>query len=213
MLGLSRDELVKTLDALTQRHRRVWLVRADGGDAVSKALVEHAFLADDLAFANPRTVTNVSLLLPQTPVRDRLPEAIQHPTGVVFGDQVRLIGYDVGQSLAPELAMPVTLYWQPVAPLTRRYKYILRLVSEEGDMLATTETEPYSGFLPTTTWPVGRTIVEYTGVPVSAKVAPGKTRLTLQVYDAETLQKLPVTQSTGIETGRDQETVILAAQP
>jgi len=198
---------------LTQSYRRVWLVRADGGDAVSKVMVEHAFLADDLAFANPRTVMNVSLLLPQTPVRDRPPEAIRHPTGVVFGDQVRLVGYDVAQPLAPELALPVTLYWQPVAPLARRYKYILRLVSEEGDVLGTTEVEPYNGYLPTTTWPLGRTIVEYSGVPVSAQVALGKTRLTLQVYDAETLQKLPVTQAAGVEKGNDSETVYLSPTP
>ncbi|MDQ1301094.1 MAG: hypothetical protein QG637_1015, partial [Chloroflexota bacterium] len=214
LLGLPRDGFARELEALAQRHRRVWLVHAGTPVPEVAELLTHMFRVDDRAFANSRTNMNLYLLLPASPVRDQRPPAIEQPADVIFGGQVRLVGYDVGRPLTPESALPVTLYWQPVTPLARRYKYILRLVSDGAgvspQMLAQTETEPYSGLLPTTQWPAGATIVEYTGVPTSAGATPGKAYLTLQVYDAETLQKLPVTQTGSMERGRDHDAVILS---
>lgn len=209
----SRDALIGELDALTTRYRRIWLARADGDDPVSEWLRTRSFHADGRAFASPLASLRLDLFLAESPVRDRPPTEIEHPVEVVFGDQVRLVGYDLGQPLMAGGAWPVTLYWQPVAPLARRYKYILggsaeALHATPGQRQAT-ETEPYNGFLPTPMWPAGAIIVEYTGVPGTAVAAPPLLRPTLQVYDAETLQKLPVVRAVGVQAGPDPFTVVL----
>ena len=132
---------------------------------------------------------------------------------VVFGGQVRLLGYDQGQPLTPGGAIPVTLYWQPARQIDRRYKYILRLVAPDGETLSTTEREPYNGGLPTPAWPAGSTIMEYSEIPPPARRQQDKSRLVLQMYDAETLEKLPVTSVSGAEMGQDAHTVVLPVAP
>lgn len=218
----TRDALIRELDALKGHYRRIWLVRADGDDPVSEWLRTHNFHADSRKFASPAAMLQIDLFLTASPVRTELPP-IGHPTDVRFGDQVRLVGYDVGRPLMAAGALPVTLYWQPLAPLTRRYKYILAgdaasarpspSARWSGGWGSPTETEPYSGFLPTPTWPVTATIVEYTGVHVPAAGDGAALRLTLQVYDAETLEKLPVTRADGVAAGADPFTVALFAAP
>lgn len=213
LVGLPRAEFATELVALAQRHRRVWLIHAGGADPEVTSGLTQMFRADDRAFAHARSNMNLYLLLPMSPVRDQPPAAIEHPTNVVFGvqpGQVRLIGYEVGRPLAPGLALPVTLYWQPVTPLAQRYKYILRLVADGAPprVLAQTEMEPYSGLLPTPLWPAGATIVEYSGVPTSAGADSGKLYLSLQVYDAQTLQKLPVTVLGGAAQSQDPEVIL-----
>jgi hypothetical protein len=155
----------------------------------------------------------VDLLLSQSPVLAQPPAAIQHRVDAVFGGQVRLIGYDVGRPLLPDGAIPVTLYWQPTSQIGRRYKYILRLVASDGKTLSTTEREPYNGALPTPAWPAGATIMEYSEIPPAARERQDKTRLVLQMYDSETLEKLPVTSASGAEMGQDAHTVVLPVAP
>jgi len=215
----TRDALIQELDALKGRYRRIWLVRADGDDPVSEWLRTHGFHADSRKFASPAAMLQIDLFLTASPVREQPPTTIGHPTDVRFGDQVRLIGYDIGRPLMADGSLPVTLYWQPLAPLTRRYKYILAadVVVETSHATSLrpqpTETEPYSGFLPTPTWPAHATIIEYTGVHAPATRNGVAMRLTLQVYDAETLEKLPVARADGVEAGADPFTVVLSAAP
>ena len=117
----------------------------------------------------------------------------------VFGGKIRLDGYDIGEPLTATSATPVTLYWQPLQEIDRRYKYILQLVSvaEDGSLqtLARTEHEPYRGSLPTIWWKPGPEIYEYSDLPPAAPFdGPASSlRLAMQMYDAETLEKLPVT--------------------
>ncbi len=217
LLGLTDEEAIRELEALSQRYRRIWLAQSEGAGPVNDWLFAHTFRADDRAFESAYSGLKIALLLPQPPVRPSGSVKAQHSTDIVFGNQVKLMGYDVGQALMAGGALPVTLYWQPVSPISRRYKYILRLVSDgngdERQVLGTTETEPYNGFLPTTAWPAKSMIIEYSGVPSLRDAKPRPTRLVLQVYDAETLEKLPVTQASGAEPVEDTNTILLTTQP
>ena len=207
------EETVEELQKLRDSHRRIWLVRSGGPDEDGEWLFAHTFRAEHQAFESTRAALDVDLLLAQSPVLPQPPATIQHRVDAVFGGQVRLLGYDLGQPLAPDGAIPVTLYWQPASQISRRYKYILRLVASDGEALSTTEREPYNGALPTSAWPAGSTIMEYTEVPPPARQRQDKTRLILQMYDAETLEKLPVTGVSGAEVGQDAHTVVLPAAP
>jgi len=209
----SWEETVAELKKLPENYRRIWLIRSEGPDADDEWLFAHMFRAEHQAFESTRASLDVDLLLSQSPVLAQQPATIQHRLDAVFGGQVRLIGYDLGRPLLPDGAIPVTLYWQPMSQTDRRYKYILRLVASDGETLSTTEREPYNGALPTTAWPAGSTIMEYTEVPPPARHRQDKTRLVLQMYDAETLDKLPVTSASGAEVGQDAHTVVLPVSP
>jgi hypothetical protein len=76
-------------------------------------------------------------------------------------------------------------------------------------VLATTEKEPYDALLPTLDWKPGTTIREYTSILPPADLIPGESHLSLQMYDAETLQKSPVRSGVGAQGAADGETLIL----
>jgi mannosyltransferase len=213
LLRGSWEETVDELKKLPEIYRRIWLIRSEGPDADDEWLFAHTFRAEHQAFESPRAALDVDLLLSQSPVLVQQPATIQHRLDAVFSGQVRLIGYDLGRPLLPDGAIPVTLYWQSTSQIGRRYKYILRLVASNGETLSTTEREPYNGALPTPAWPAGSTIMEYTEVPPPARQQRDKTRLVLQMYDAETLEKLPVTSVSGAEMGQDAQTVVLPVAP
>ena len=109
----------------------------------------------------------------------------------------------MGQPFEPGRAVPITLYWQVAEQPDRRYKYILRWIVRDDDgtehVLATTEKEPYDGLLPTSVWTPGTTIREYTTILPPADTIPGESYLSLQMYDAETLQKSPVRSAAGVQ--------------
>jgi hypothetical protein len=208
------------LDPLRSGYRRTWLVKSGvpaGGPAkpIEDWLDTHAFRVRDTPFESAGADVRVLLYLPNVPVIERTPNQARHVLDVRFGDQVRLLGYDIGQPLMSGAAVPVTLYWQALQPLTRRYKYILRLeeVSSDGPIraISSTEREPYDGTLPTTAWPSGQVVVEYSevGAPTGWNPTPDRYRLVLQMYDAETLVKLPVTSYGDVPPGPDGETLVL----
>jgi hypothetical protein len=109
------------------------------------------------------------------------------------------------------------LYWEADGPIERRYKYVLQLVIKDAagqlHSLPKTEREPYDGSLPTTEWPEGKIVTELTdasGAPWPESVQ-GQLYLALQMYDAETQEKLPVTVLAGGEATEDGMTALLPA--
>jgi hypothetical protein len=218
-LNLSPEQMQQELETSVQEHRRIWAAQGEWDTESDRWLADHTYRVREMHFPSPITALRLVLYLPKPPVRDRIPDGIQHPADLVWGDRIRLVGYDLGQPLAAGQSLPVTLYWQAMVPLDRRYKYILRLEADCAEpgkhVLALTEREPYDTGLPTTAWPPGSTIVEYSG---TISPGPGSTGeqpecLTLQVYDAETQQKLPVSRATGVRQAPDGLTAILALSP
>lgn len=195
-------------------YRRVWLVSSgphnylDPENRVDEWLHENLFLLEDKEIG-------VKLFLPELPVYDTLPAGVEQPLDVVFGGQMRLAGLEQGPLFAPDLAVPVSLYWQAVEKRDDRYKYLLRLVGPGPDgaeeVLAVTEREPYDGLIPTNLWDPGKTILEYSELPpLRREWLEGRYRLALQVYHADTLEKLPATASgPGAEVDPDGVTVWL----
>ena len=84
--------------------------------------------------------------------------------------------------------------------------------------IAATEREPYDGAIPTVYWEPGKTIIEYSELPATAWPRPAtpaeaaRYRVTLQVYRADTLEKLPVTLADGLAAA-DDVTLIVADWP
>ena len=198
-------------------YRRVWLVWSnthpylDVTNHTARWLNENLFRVSELIFFSHSSL-GASLYLEEVPVVEGLPPELDPPLDVVFGNQIMLVGLGVGEPAHDELGLPVDLYWQTTQPTPNRYKYILALEELLPDgttrTLALTEREPYEGAIPTIYWQPNQTIVEYSELPppVASTAWPrpqnaadaARYRLALQVYQADTLAKLPVTRAAGV---------------
>jgi hypothetical protein len=211
----------------TSQYRRIWYVVSnthpymDLEGRTDQWLAEHLFQVQEVTFFSHSSL-KAALFLPEVPVYTAVPADLT-PAAAAFGDLILLAGYEVGRAYTDGLALPVTLAWQTAQPTPDHYKYILKLVelaeSREMRDLALTEREPYDGAIPTIYWQPGQTIVEYSEVPPTAwpqPATPGESaryRLALQVYRADTLEKLPVTQAGGLEVAADGQTLLLPTLP
>jgi mannosyltransferase len=204
------------LEMLTTQFRRIWLARTEPHSRLADWLAQHTCRVRGENFPSPITFIRAELYVPMWPVLtgSPAPGTIQRPAQAVFGDGVRFLGYSNGQRLAPDAPVPLTLYWQAAKPLAVRYKYRIDLIANKsGEQVAVTDREFNSGCRPTPTWQSGSTMVEYTAIQVPKQRAPGGYHLELIVYDADTLDRLPVMVVAGASRAADGETLILPALP
>ncbi len=199
------DELIASMLPF---YRRVWVVTsgmfpfADPQRQVRNWLESNTLQIRDINFVSPRTYLELDLYLPRYPELDALPVEVR-PIDANFGGQIELQGYRVHPPLTNQTVIPVTLYWKAMQPLDTRYKYLLYLETTNGDgetvRLPSTEREPYDGSLPTTEWPPGLLLAEYSDVFVPPEMRDLATssdlKLVLQIYDADTLTNLPILES------------------
>lgn len=211
------------LATFQQQYRRIWLARSgthpylDPEGKVSKWFKENpegSILVRDVKFHSPTSFLDLELYLPVAGVVfEGIPPGITHPLDAAFGDQIRVVGYDVGQPIAAGNSLPVTLYWQKLHKKTEdRYKYILQVVETQANgerrIVGATEREPYNEAVRTSYWDPGKTIKEYIEVEPTQALDlqhPERYQLTLQLYHSETLAKLPVTQSQGATVSPDKQ--------
>ncbi|RQW80224.1 MAG: hypothetical protein EHM79_20210 [Geobacter sp.] len=206
-------DLDALLASFRSQYRRIWVARSVPESETATLLRDSTFRTQDWGFESPLTYLRLELFQVDSPVTDQIPAAAHHLADAAFGESISLRGYEVGQPFEPGRAVPITLYWEVAEQPDRRYKYILRWVVRGDDWvehaLASTEKEPYDGLLPTSVWAPGSSIREYTSVLPPADAIPGNNYLSLQMYDAETLQKLPVRSAGGAQAASDGDTLLL----
>jgi hypothetical protein len=211
------------LNEAIQTHRRLWLVTDgtffynDPDKLVEAHLQQAAFRVWEEDYFSPNSYLELDLFLPAPPIIDVLPPALpDHPrTTALFGEQILFHGFDVGQRFSDESVIPVTLYWDPVVTIEQRYKYVLELTVADGphagQLLARTEREPYSGFLPTLWWRPGPIIQEYSDLLPTGPLDPDRRyELRLTLYDADSLEKLSVSMRAPTELGRVEDRTLVA---
>ena len=90
------------------------------------------------------------------PVVEQLPASAIQTTAL--WDDIKLVGYELPQqqrwSSGDEI--PLTLYWQPLAQSTELLSLFLTLIDAEGEAMATIDTFPGWGTLPTMWWEPGK---------------------------------------------------------
>lgn len=214
------DEQEASIAKWAAEYRRVWLIVSnthpymDVERRIEAWMNENLFNVQEITYFSHSSLSS-TLYLDKVPVYEGLPPELQQPIKGIYGDLIQVVGLEVGAAVRDDLGLPVTIYWQTLAPMPDHYKYILTLeeVFPDGttQVLALTEREPYDGAIPTIYWQPNQTIVEYTELPRPA--APftawprpqtaeeaAHYRIALQVYRADTLQKLPVTLTEGVES-------------
>jgi len=205
------EESERVLESLAGRYRRVWLVTsqmypyADPDQTVETWLATHALRIREQNFHSPNSILELDLFLLGGPVAGKMADDAV-PVQANFGDAIQLEGYRVGRPLWPGAVIPVTYYWRGLRPLDERFKYIAALEPSGAAPVAPsppTEREFYDGFLPSSWWTPGTLIVEESSVQGQAGPLGGETTLSLQLYAAETLAKLPVIATQAGQTSAD----------
>jgi hypothetical protein len=124
---------------------------------------------------------------------------------VLFGQQARLVGLDLPQSqIEAGETLPLTLYWQAVAPLDRNWTVFVHLINSEGSIVSQQDQVPGQGQFPTTGWVAPEYLVDPYNLPIPADAPPGDETYTLRIglYDANDFSRLPVIEA-GQATARD----------
>lgn len=179
------------LSQIAARHTRLYALfwgeaERDPQRLVERWLDSHAFKATDEWVGDVRFVVYA--------VPTAAATHIETPTNLLFGPQIRLEGYTLaGDTPAPGDIVQVTLFWQALTPVEKRYKVFLHLVGPDG-LIAQRDSEPGGGLALTTTWVPGETVVDNLGLLVPPATPPGDYTLLLGLYDlTDPTARLPLT--------------------
>jgi 4-amino-4-deoxy-L-arabinose transferase-like glycosyltransferase len=139
------------------------------------------------------------------------------PTDISFGKQVKLTGLDFGvtagdqhlsgqalesKSIPSGQAMWAVLHWQSEQPVERHLKASLFLTDEAGHLAGQVDDVLAADhYLFERTWQSGAATTSYDILPTLPGIVPGRYRLNLAVYDADTQERLPVVDKDGSVTG------------
>ena len=143
--------------------------------------------ADGTIVNVPMTAPNQqpNLALQTLAVYDRayLPEPSNDLTAadIVFGEQIRLTGYDISQEA-------VRLSWQAVSDIPMDYALFVHVEDEDGEQIPTNDQPPVPG-LNTSNWMPGWPLASTVNLP---DLEPGSYTIYVGLYSQTTGQRLTV---------------------
>ena len=120
--------------------------------------------------------------------------AITRVVNATYGNQIKLLGYDLNQS---DKQVHLILYWQPRTTIQPDYKYFVH-VWQNGQVLAQIDSAPAQYQYLTSWWAAGEIISEPVTLDLSA-LASGDYTLTTGFYDPTTGDRLSVTLADGTQ--------------
>ncbi|MBI1880893.1 MAG: hypothetical protein HYR94_22165, partial [Chloroflexi bacterium] len=127
-----------------------------------------------------------------TPARFAQDEPMSHPASLNFGDKLLMRGYDLPQTTAhPGDLLPVTVYWESLAPMEIRYRSFVHLVGTNDTRWGQHDDDPACRLLTTEMRPGQRSSRQFR-VPIDPATPPGDYRLIFGVYDPANFQRLPI---------------------
>lgn len=123
-----------------------------------------------------------------------IPVKIPNPLEATFGDEFRLLGYDLRpSSLEPGETVDLALYLETLQPPTRDWSLFVHLVDDLEIILAQDDRYPRQGLVRATQLEAGEQWAEVfrLRVPETA-VAPARLSLKFGFYDLRTWERMPV---------------------
>ncbi|MGQ9625793.1 MAG: hypothetical protein ACUVV0_02695, partial [Anaerolineae bacterium] len=127
---------------------------------------------------------------------------IAHPLQARLEDKVELLGYDLAEERArPGEVLHLKLYWRALATMDESYTVFTHLLDEGERVRGQKDSLPAGGQYPTTGWVAGEVIVDEYEIPVAPDAPPGRYRIEIGMYLAETGARLKVYNQAGEEIG------------
>jgi hypothetical protein len=133
------------------------------------------------------------------PLNLPIPADIPHPLEATFGDEFRLLGYDLRPfSLEPGEEISLVLYLEALRPPTRDWSLFVHLVDDLEIILTQDDRYPRQGLVRATQLRAGERWAEVFRLRVPATaVAPARLSLKMGFYDLRTWERMPVSDPTG----------------
>ena len=189
---LDEAPTIEELTDIAASHDRIFAVlwavdESDPGRFVEGWLAERAYKALDTWYGGVRLAIYA---VPGAPSKE-----VQNPLDVKLGEEIALLGYNL---LAREVEagdiLPLTLFWQALAPPQQRYKVFVHVLDEAGHIVGQHDSEPGDGMRVTTLWRPGETIADNYGVLIRPGTPPGQHRVVVGMYNPTSGQRLPITE-------------------
>lgn len=112
-----------------------------------------------------------------------------------FGDGIMLDAAKAPESgWSAGATLPVELTWRGVGTAHGRYTIFVQLIGPDGALVAQHDQEPLQGLYPTSAWLPDIPITDKYELTLPATLPPGAYRLMTGLYDAKTMQRLPLLQ-------------------
>ena len=126
------------------------------------------------AAPDPLAAPGASLVRVLGPAAPNPPE---RPAEAVFGDAIRLAGYDLSPAtLNPGGTAELTLHWQPLTRLDADFTTFVHLVDADGNKLSQSDHRPGGVFYPTSLWKPGETLADRHTLTVPTTLGRCRTR-------------------------------------
>jgi hypothetical protein len=122
----------------------------------------------------------------------------QNETAYTFGNQIRLIGYDLSSGPGPGPGHQVVLYWKRVGSITTDYTLFLHVLDSAGNIATQIDHPPGNGENPTSLWDEGEVVVDSLTLP---PVPQNNFRIEIGLYDPVTQERLQVSDGNGNPSG------------
>ncbi|MHB9031520.1 MAG: ArnT family glycosyltransferase [Anaerolineae bacterium] len=160
------------------------------------------FLLLILAITSPFTAIRPAYTPAPLITLEQIPSTAR-PFGANYGEVMRLIATEVEtRNVSPGGQVPVTLYWQVLAPMQENYSIYLHVSGLQQQAIGQYDSYPGGGLRQTSALEVGQVIRDRYLVPVAADAAgPVAARISVGLYQHETMENLPVTDEQGQEVG------------
>jgi hypothetical protein len=141
---------------------------------------------------HPATLAHITIeSLPRT---FEAPKQMDNSLDARFGEEVRLLGYDLVQL---DGTLELALYWQATQHPEGYYKVFVHLLDPEtGAIVAQHDAVPRDWTYPTNWWETGEVVSDKITLSM-ADVPPGEYRLAVGMYEPEGGERLPISDNTG----------------
>ncbi len=111
---------------------------------------------------------------------------------------IRLLRFDMPQSIAPGSTAPVTLIWRASGPTKRNWKVYVHMRDPQGQNVAQADGYPADGAALTPSWANGEIVVDVHPLLIPADLVPGEYTVHVGFYDETTFERLRCGDGDGI---------------
>lgn len=193
----SEQRADQALAALTEGYLRVWLVmfgyaeQYDPDHLAEKWLNDHGYRSSYRSFLGAYLTLYV-----MSPADASFP--MQHTVAANLDNKALLMGYGLlAQEIGAGGTLRLTLYWQALAEMHRRYTVFAHLLDADNLVAAQMDSEPLGGAHPTTEWQLGEIVPDSYGLIIAPDTPPGEYLLEVGMYYLPTLERLPMLDASG----------------
>lgn len=167
-----------------------------------------------LAATAPFTAIAPTYARPPILAAEDVPPSAQ-PFNATYGGVMRLLAHQVGsREVRPGESIPVTLYWQALAPMDEDFSIYIHVFGWHGQPLGQRDSYPGGGSYPTSMWSVGDVVRDTFLVPIRPDAeGPVAAKVEVGLYRLGTMQNLPVVDARGRTVGQPIISLVKIAVP